>query len=488
MPKRFGMGALAPIQIDRAAPRPLSKQLASAIREMIECGRLQSGARLPATRLLARELGVARLVAVTAYEELTVAGYLLSVSGAGTFVERRWRGAHNGGKTPGDRLPERARNSAGPSVSMRPVARRAFEIDHPSSDALPLQTWSRIASRCCARGMRDALVDDDPAGYLPFRRAICEHLLETRGLRCDAGRVVVVSGLIQALDLTARVLVDPGDEVCFEEPGRPVLRAVLANARARIVSVSVDDQGLMIDYARRMAGRPRLIMVSSSRHHPLGVVLSKRRRHELLDWHRSQDAWLFEDSSEHDLAVTAASLPPIAALDETGRTLLYGAFRSTVSPALRLGFLVVPDVLVDRFVAARILADGYRPPLEQLVLTEFMTSGQYSAHLRRIRRLYLERQAALAAAVQSHFGDHARRLSAEGGLNTAFHVSGPMDTLAEHAASVGLVVRSLGSFFAGLDARPSGMVLGHAVAEPEEIHGAVADLAALWTGLTSRSG
>jgi GntR family transcriptional regulator/MocR family aminotransferase len=480
MPKGGAQGVLAPILLDRAGPRSLPRQLADAIREMIESGRLRDGVRLPATRLLARELGVARLVAVTAYEELASAGYLFAVSGAGTFVQRRGSRTRPRAKPPAVRPPEGGRSRTGLSACMRPICRQAFEIDHPSLDALPLKTWSRIASRCCARGMRGILADNDPAGYVPFRRAIADYLLETRGFRCDADRIVVVTGLIQALDLTARVLIAPGDDVCFEEPGRPVLRTVLANAGARVVPVAVDEEGMVVESARGLTNNPRLIVASSSRHHPLGVPLSMLRRRELLDWCRSRDAWLFEDSSEHDLTVTAATLPPLATIDEADRTVFYGAFRSTISPALRLGFLVVPDMLVGRFLTTRILADGCRPPLEQFVLSEFMTSGQYSAHVRRIRRLYLEGQQALVAAMQSHFGADAQRLSADGGVNTAFRIPGSMDALAEHASSAGLVVHSLRGFFAASVTASSGVVLGHAVVEPSQVDGYVSILASLW--------
>src|SRR5262249_44548121 len=158
------------------------------------------------TRLVARELGVSRLVAVTAYEELATAGYLYSVTGAGTFVQWTERGASSAAKAMPVRARDEGHTSAGlsPSVCMHPIVSQAFEIDHPPPDAVPIKTWSRIASRCCMRHMRDVLADNDPAGYGPFRQAIADHLLDTRGLHCDADRVVVVSGLIQALDLTAR--------------------------------------------------------------------------------------------------------------------------------------------------------------------------------------------------------------------------------------------------------------------------------------------
>ena len=476
------MGALAPIRIDRTGPRPLSRQLANAIRGMIESGRLKSGARLPATRLVAKEVGVSRLVAVTAYEELATAGYLHSVTGAGTFVQWKPRGARAAAKATRAQPRNKDHRAVGRSVCMLPMTRQAFEIDHPPVDAFPLKTWSRLASRCCARDMRDVLTDDDPAGFMPLRRAIADQLLETRDFRCGPDRIVIVSGLIQALDLTARTLIKSGEEVCFEEPRRPVLRAVLANAGAAIIPVPVDAEGLVVEAARRVARHPRLIMATSSRHHPLGVVLSERRRAELLEWRWAHDAWLFEDNSEHELAVTAGSLPVLATSDSDARTIFYGAFRSTISPALRLGFVVVPDALVDRFLAVRILTDGYRPLFEQSVLAEFMASGQYASHVRRIRDVYLERQAALTDAVQSRFGHVARRVSADGGLNTAFHMPGPVDILAERAASAGLVVRSLRSFFAA-SPESSGFILGHAAIEPEQGRAAVAMLARLWQSL-----
>jgi GntR family transcriptional regulator/MocR family aminotransferase len=249
----------------------------------------------------------------------------------------------------------------------------------------------------------------DPRGYLPLREAIAEHVSVTRGVRCEAHRVVVTSGSQQAFDILFRLVLDPGEHVWMEEPGYLDVRAALLGAGARIVPVPVDDSGLNVEEAIRRRRDARLAVVSPSHQYPTGVTLSAARRRALLSWAREADAWIVED--DYDSYFRYSGRPTRALQGEDGqecetsgpgrrpRVLYVGTFSKTMFPALRLGFCVVPDRLVEPVSNAKAVADRHSPIVEQAALAEFITLGHYDRHLRRMRVACQERY----EAMQFHF-------------------------------------------------------------------------------------
>ena len=424
--KRPPDAPLLHVPLDARDARPLYRQLYDGLRDAILDGRLAPGARLPSTRALAADLGLARTTVTLAFDQLRVEGYVVGSRGGGTRVR----------ETVPDRLLDvapalapRRRAAPPPPVAAGHVARPAvrisargallveagrgigrgagttavpFRLGVPALDAFPARTWARLTARRWRSG--DVwLGEADPGGDPALRAAIASYVATSRGARCTAEQVVVVSGTQSALDLAARVLLDVGDAAWIEDPGYSGAHAALAAAGARIVPVPVDDEGIDVTEGERRAPLARIAYVTPSHQFPLGAVLSAPRRLALLAWARRAGAWIFEDDYDSEFRYAGRPLPCLQGLEadcSTGdaRVLYVGTFNKTLVPGLRLGYLVVPDALVDAVRAARAAVDRHPPTLAQGVLADFLGEGHYARQLRRVRALYAERQAALVDA------------------------------------------------------------------------------------------
>jgi len=392
---------LTGLTLDPGSGVPLYRQLQDGLRRAVLEGRLAAGARLPSTRVLAEELAVSRNTVIAAFDQLVAEGYLEGVTGSGTRVTATLPDVYlDAGQAPPDAVFQGPGLTA---VQAEPAAGRgaAFAPGMPALDAFPHDLWRRLGNRVW-RGAEPALFGyGEPAGYGPLRRAVAAYLSSARGVRCAAGQVIIVSGSQQALDLTARLLLEPGAAVLFEDPGYMGARGVLTQARAELVPVAVDEQGM--DVGAGVSARPDAAMayVTPSCQYPLGGVLSLERRLELLDWARRSGAWIVEDDYNSEYRYAGRPLPALQGLDETGRVIYMSSFSKVLFPALRLGYLVLPSELVARFRVARKLTDGAAPTLTQATLTEFMAEGHFNAHVRRMRKLYMTRRDTLVAALQN---------------------------------------------------------------------------------------
>ncbi|MDF1506347.1 PLP-dependent aminotransferase family protein, partial [Roseisolibacter sp. H3M3-2] len=279
-----------------------------------------------------------------------------------------------------------------------------FRLGEPAVDAFPTALWARLTARRWRAGTI-GLGEGDPAGDPALRAAIATHVTAARGARCTAEQVLVVSGTQQALDLAARVLLDPGDAVWIEDPGYRGARAAFAAAGARLVPVPVDGEGLDVAAGEAAAPGARLAYVTPSHQFPLGAVMSAPRRLALLAWARRADAWVVEDDYDSEFRYGGRPLPCLQGLDaerrapgESARVVYVGTFNKTLAPGLRMGYVVVPDALADAMRAARAASDRFAPTIAQGVLADFIGEGHYARHVRRARAAYAERQAALLEA------------------------------------------------------------------------------------------
>ena len=397
------------ISLDGTSRSPYYRQLYEGLRRAILSGMLGAGSRLPSTRTLAAELGVSRTTVVTAFEGLLAEGYLEGKVGSGTFVA---------GSLPDDLLSVGPKAGCGPapvragrglsergtllaatptSVVRDRGAPRAFRPGVPALDEFPHAAWRRISGKVWRRPPGGLLGYGDPAGYRPLREAIAGYLGAARAVRCVAEQVIVVSGSQQALDLAARVLLDPGDAAWVEDPGYMGARGALAGAGARLVPVPVDGEGLGVAAGVVREPGARLACVTPSHQYPLGVTMSLGRRLELLGWANRSGAWVIEDDYDSEYRYTGRPLEALQGLDSSaeGRVIYIGTFSKVLFPALRLGYLVVPPDLTGAFTAARELTDRHPPTAEQAVLADFIVEGHFLRHLRRMRALYAERQATL---------------------------------------------------------------------------------------------
>jgi len=463
-------GILPALAVDRAAGRPLHRQIADAFREAIVERRLRAGQRLPSTRTLAGALAVSRLPVLNAFEQLLAEGYLESRAGSGTFVSSTIR--H--GPASEERPVARARAVGG---SARPVARHvaallrapepwlqgygAFRMSEPAQDQFPFPTWTRLLARH-ARGLgRGAFNYGSPMGDLRLRQALAAYLRTARAVRCEAEQIMVVSGSQQAIAIAARVLVDPGLPVWVEEPGYGGARDALTMAGARLVPVPVDDEGLDVSAGTRACRGARAAVVTPSHQYPLGATMSATRRLQLLDWARAAGAWIIEDDYDSEYRYESQPIAALQGLDRDARVIYVGTFSKVLFPALRAGYLVIPPDLVDRFTAVREAMDICPPGLLLAWLAELISEGHFARHLRRTGQIYRERRTALVEALAGRFGSRLRVVGAEAGMHLVALCERPRDrAVARRAADQGLWVMPLSSCYLG-PPRRNGLVLGY---------------------------
>lgn len=464
---------LASLALDPASPEPLYRQLYRAIREMILTGRLQPGARLPASRTLARDLGLARNTVMAAFEQLHAEGYVGGRVGAGSFVSR---------SLPEEALRARAEAPAataaasptrppGPSARGRRLASlartsakpRAFAPGLPELAAFPFEEFARRLQRQWRAPPASFLIGADPMGWKPLREALAAHLGAARAVRCTADQVLIVSGAQQALDLAARVLLDPGDRVWLEDPGYAGLEGALLAAGAELVPVPVDEEGLSVAEGRRRAPDARMAWVAPSHQFPLGITMSLPRRLDLLSWARTADAFVLEDDYDSEYRYAGRPLAALQGLDADGRVIYVGTMSKIMFPGLRLGYMVVPEHLVEAFAAVRRAFDTHPPMLAQPAVAEFVADGGLAQHIRRMRALYCERQAFFLARAEELLGDLLVLRPAEAGMHLLGLLPEWVDDRAVSAAAarLGVEAPALSSFYRREPPRP-GLVLGYA--------------------------
>jgi GntR family transcriptional regulator/MocR family aminotransferase len=489
--KRLTELIFSAVPVHKDAGSPLHRQVCDGIRDAILAHRLKSGVRLPSTRQLAADLAVSRNTVMTAFEQLLAEGYVEARSGAGTYVaptlpDELLRARHE--RVQPERAwpsPARARSRRGDLLARTPMSfaheetrPRAFQVGVPAVEAFPFKTWGRIMSRRWRRLPRTLLYYGDPAGYRPLREAIADYVGAARAVRCRTEQVIIVAGSQPALELCATVLLDPGDAAWIEDPGYPGARGALLGGGASLVPVPVDDDG--IDVTAGTAGCPgaRLAYVTPSHQYPLGVVLSLPRRLALLEWAERTGAWIVEDDYDSEFRYRGRPLSALQGLDRHGRVIYVGTFSKVLFPSLRLGYLVVPPDLVDAFVAANVHAAHQAPTFSQCVLTDFIVEGHLTRHIRRMRALYEERQAALLKAARGSGGLLEVRPT-EGGMHLmGWLPPGMDDRLASLAvAAAGITAPPL-SFYCRAAKPRGGLLLGYTGIEPREIRGGMRRLTA----------
>lgn len=448
------------LPVDRSSGVPIHRQIYDGLRQAILDGRLRPGQRIPSTRWLASELGVSRLPVLTAYDQLLHERYIDGRTGSGTFVSPM---------LPDDLLrspPAPARPRSGPlqvSAASRSQHNRLgpFRMSVPALDLFPRVRWARMVARQAHALTPARMGYGDPAGAGPLRAAIADHLRAARGVRCEAAQVLIVSGSQAALRITAAVLLAHGDRVAMEEPGYPGARAAFTAAGAGIVPVPVDDEGLSVLALRKGGKRVRAAYVTPSHQYPLGISMTAGRRFALLDWAFRQQAWIIEDDYDSEFRYVSRPLGALQGMDAHERVIYIGTFSKVLFPALRIGYVVVPPALWQRFIEARDALDLFSPTLYQMVLAEFLRDGHFARHVRRMRGVYLERRNALLAGLTRHCGDMLTVRNADAGLHVPVQLSEGFDDreVVGRMAARGLLATALSSCYARPAGR-SGLLLG----------------------------
>jgi GntR family transcriptional regulator/MocR family aminotransferase len=434
MSRRSGFPSLA--LPPREPGATASQWLCAALRAAILDGRLPRDARLPATRELARQYGLARGTVLGAFEQLQLEGYLRARVGSGTFVnavlpddlleaprQRSGRVVRRDGPPPRrlSALGERVRHL--PGLESRPL--RAFRANRPALDLFPVTLWAQVTSRRIRRATTAHLLDSGPLGLGDLQQVVSTYLTTARGVICEPGQVVIVSGVQEAIDLVARVFVDPGDRVCMEDPGYIGAAQIFEAHGARIGPVRVDAEGMVVPEAR--LNDARLAYVTPAHQFPLGVSMSLSRRLALIDWARTTGALLLEDDYDSEYRFAGRPLPALQGLDRHGVVLFAGSFSKVLFPALRLGYLVVPPDLVDRIAAAKSVIGQHAPLLEQAVLADFIREGHFGRHVRRMREIYAERLDVLQEEATARLAGLLEIGGIDAGLQTTGWLGGDLE-------------------------------------------------------------
>jgi len=466
---------LLSIALDADASVPLHRQVYDELRSRIVSGQLSSGALLPSSRTLAVTLRVSRNTVVMAYERLRAEGYVTSRPGGGTSVctlppdvMMRVNGAarqvqSHGMRTGISRRAARVVRLHAPNGPSAPRAPRPFRIGAPAIDAFPLDIWNRTLARAMRQIAPRHLSYGDTFGLYELRALVAEFLTSARGVRCSVEQIMITCGSQQALTLAAGVLLDPGEAVWGENPGYSGARGAFAFAEAKVISVPVDAEGLDVAAGERQAPDARVAFVTPSRQLPLGVRMSIERRAALLDWARRANAWVIEDDRDSEFRYTSRPVGSLQGMDTDGCVLYLGTFSRTMFPALRLGYLVVPDSVRDAFAAARHFADLHQSYVEQSAMAAFMRDGHFERHVRHVRATYLERQRHLVAEAHRYLDRRLTINPADAGMELIAWLPGGDDdiALAESIREEGVEVTPLSPIVVERPL-PPGLILGYA--------------------------
>jgi GntR family transcriptional regulator/MocR family aminotransferase len=469
--KKVSSEILPVIAIDRKAPKALHKQIYDSYRIAVVEGRLRPGQRISSTRVLASELGVSRFPVLNAYAQLLAEGYFESRVGAGTVVCGALPDRFTVSEPTSSRLEA---TRSGP----RPVARRtsllprfesppwvrgfgAFGVGQVAFDQFPLQVWSQLVALHCRNMNAHSFQYGDQMGSAKLRDAIASYLRTSRSVRCEAKQVVIVSGSQQALEISARVLLDPGSSVWVEEPGYRLARDAFALTACNLVPVPVDREGLNVTAGIKRCREARAAIVTPSHQFPMGATMSAQRRLELLNWAQNSASWIIEDDYDSEYRYESSPIASLQGLDVNARVIYIGTFSKVLFPSLRLGYIVIPLDLVDRFLIVRRSMDICPPSFYQDVLADFIDEGHFARHIRRMRILYRERRSALVDSLSSELGSMVEVLGSEAGMHLTVTLPNGNDDLeiAERAARQNLWIWPLSGSYLGEAARP-GFVLG----------------------------
>ncbi len=467
------------ITLDRVG-RSLQAQLAEQLRTLMLDRKLRQGDRLPATRVLASDLGVSRNTVTAVYEQLQSEGFLEGRQGSGTRVA----------KLPPIPSFQRSRSQENESIINAPGRIRPgsflFETGLPDIEAFPRAEWARVAGRVFRNAGDDLLHPTADAGHPSLRRVLVQHLADTRGIQCSESQIIVTNGAQAALDLVMRILLQPKSRCLVEDPSWPGFAKVAAYHRVIMLPVPVDADGL--DLGAASGNMPaEMIFVTPSYQFPLGITMSLERRLELLDFAARNDCWVLEDDYDSDLRYRGKPLAALKSLDRTERVIYTGTFSKAMFPPIRIGYVVVPDDLVERFSSA-IRHTGQQPsPLMQKALAVYIGEGLFARHLRRMQTRYRERQLAVVDALNHHAGNRIEVTGGQAGMQLVawLKVSVDREKLRHNMLARGLAAHLLSDYYHGSCPR-EGLFLGYAALPLEKVDSACRHLAeALNTSLAT---
>jgi GntR family transcriptional regulator/MocR family aminotransferase len=479
------------VRIDRRLSDSLQTQLYEQIRRAIISGELPPGARLPSTRDLVEQLGLSRNTIVYAFERLVAEGYLDSRVGSGMYVARlpsvstaaalkegRSDTVAKGRPSIPRRAASLAKLSTTPEYPTRKV--RPFRPCQPAVAEFPLRSWNRARSSALRLLSKELMREGEAAGLPRLRRALATYLRDARGVRCEAGQIVITAGAQEALSLIAATVVERGAPVWIEDPGYLGARAAFVRAGARLVPVPVDAEGLTLP---RRQPTPRLIYTTPSRQFPLGTTMTLARRLALLEFARRSGAWVVEDDYDSEFRYAGRPTPSLQGLDGGGVVVYVGSFSKVLFGSLRLGYVVAPPALAEVIGKLKEIEYGPSPAIEQATAAVFIEEGHFSTHVRRMRKLYRERRDSFLQTARKYLSGALTFPPIEGGMDAVGWLPRGADDAAhsKRLAAAGIDAPPLSAY--SLRPCPAGLFFGFTAFSPGQVRSAMQTVAGLMPGV-----
>jgi GntR family transcriptional regulator / MocR family aminotransferase len=470
---------------------PLHNQLTEQLRQSILSGKLPAGTVLPSSRSLAQNLGISRNGVVLAFEELIAEGYLVGKRGSSTRVSSE---AFHPVSQPVSPASDRSRRWLAKPMPPRFADPDAGEFDlefrlgRPDPWGVSLEDWRKIWRSV----LRNPPANDylDPQGHLPLREVLSQYLGRSRGVSCSSEQMVITSGSIQSVDLLARAVLKPGDPVAIEEPCYRTAKGVLETMGAKLIPIPVDEDGLRVDLLPTGENAPLMLYCTPSHQYPLGSRLSMPRRAALLEWASQHDVLILEDDYDSEYRYDAAPLPALAGLSSLEQVAYLGTFSKVLSPALRLGYLVLPPALLEPILRQKRIVDFHSNQPTQQAMCEFVKSGMLEKHIWRMRRIYAHKREILREMLRPLL-PWAKLGGLEAGLHAHLdlHPSLPASKVQHMLAQRGIGVRIMDSSYYISNTVPrNAVLLGYGGLELADLRRGIGVLLEVLEGMLHESG
>lgn len=456
--------------------------LYSALRDAILDGRLSAGTKLPSSRALAEMMSISRNSVLAALERLLDEGYLFTKPSSGTYVaevvpDQLIHIQENSKKTTltNHHSLNINANFEGLLTSWREQSwssqkKKMFHVGVGCIDLFPHLLWGKLLNQAWRQSYYQLGQFHDPRGYLPLRQAICEYVRSTRGLNCNEQQIIIVNGTQQAIHLAGYALLQANDEVCLDEPGYDAAFNIFRSFGAQVNLIESDEEGMRISDITDYYSKSKLVYTAPSHQFPVGGTLSLARRFALLDWASQQGKWIFEDDYNSEFRYGTHPIQALQGLDQQQRVIYSGTFTKMMFPEFRLGFMVVPEALIETFSAAKYYTDVRSSYLEQVALSLFIQKGHYARHVRKVRKACYERQQALIKAINEHLSDVLDVQPTDSGIHAVCWLKGAWteQEFIDQCLALNLAVQPL-SRYCQMPNKKAAVLIGYAAHTPNEI-------------------
>jgi GntR family transcriptional regulator / MocR family aminotransferase len=379
-------------QVDRTQGKTLTQQVYEQLRQYILNGDLKTDEKLPSTRELANSLGISRNIVLEVYDQLGAEGYLIVRPKSGSFV------------APGSLF---LKNKPDLQVKQSELFTKDhqdmidFKAATPAMDHFPRKIWGRLAKDVCNDSPDTIFGYQSAEGILALREEISRYIYRTRGVVSEPQQVMITSGATQALSLITELLIKNNKFVAVEDPVTDEMRTIFSYAGASLCPIPVDDKGINPD-GLSQENPPAFIFVLPSHQFPMGVTLTIQRRIQLIEYAREHNCYIVEDDYDSEFTYEGTPVHSVQGLDP-GKVIYVGTFSKILSPGLRIGYVVLPQELIEPFKKMKWYTDRHHASLEQLILTKFMKEGHFDRHIRKMKRIYKQRREALVESLKSQF-------------------------------------------------------------------------------------